>query len=206
MTNELYGVYLAALTVGMLTPGPAMLQALTLGLRHGPRPVIAVALGNVCVAVLQVALVLSGLNLLATRPDLLQLAALAGAGYLAFLGWKIWRASAPHAGMEQTNTPRPALAALFAQGALVAATNPKAWGSLAALLPRFAGEEAVTGTTLALLAGPIAILAFGGMLAYAVCGAWLSRLLASPRAMRRFFRGVAAILWLCAGCFAAWPQ
>lgn len=207
MRNELYGVYLAALTVSMLTPGPALLQALTLGLRHGPRPVAFVALGNVCVMVVQVSLVLSGLNLLASRPDVLQLAALGGAGYLGYLGWKIWRASAPILGEERLPpSSRPALRALFLQGVLLAAANPKAWGSLAALLPRFAAEEAVNATTLVLLAGPIAVLAFGGMLAYAACGAWLSRLLTSPRAMRRFYRGVAVTLWLCAGWFAAWPQ
>jgi len=207
MQNELYGVYLAALTVGMLTPGPAMLQALTLGVRHGPRPVAIVALGNVCVSVFQVGLVLSGLSLLAAWPGVLRLAACIGAGYLVFLGWKLWRAHPPTTAMgRQGITPPPIFGALFAQGALVAASNPKAWGSLAAMLPRLAAEGPVDTTRFILVAAPIAILAFGGMLAYAVCGACMARLLPSPLAMRRFYRGVAAILWLCAGCFAIWPQ
>ena len=74
------------------------------------------------------------------------------------------------------------------------------------MLPRLAAEGPVDTTRFILVAAPIAILAFGGMLAYAVCGACMARLLPSPLAMRRFYRGVAAILWLCAGCFAIWPQ
>ena len=49
-----YAAYLAALTASMLTPGPAMLQALTLGMRHGCRPVAFVALGNVCATLAQI--------------------------------------------------------------------------------------------------------------------------------------------------------
>ena len=90
---------------------------------------------------------------------------------------------------------------LFVQGAFVAAVNPKAWGFLAAMLPPFAAGGRPDLATLALLACPIAGLAFGGMMAYAVFGSWLSRLVASPTIMKRTFRLMAVILWLCAVCF-----
>ncbi|MHC1712216.1 MAG: LysE family translocator [Solidesulfovibrio sp.] len=200
MNPQTYSVYLSVLTVSMLTPGPAMLQALTMGMRHGPKPVTAVALGNVFASVLQVAAALFGLSLLAREPLLLRLAGLAGAAYLAFLGLKAWRASGRlHLASDHDAVAPLSLASLFMQGAFVAAVNPKAWGFLAALLPRFAAGGMPGLATMALIAAPIAVLAFGGMMAYAAFGAFMMRLLTSPRAVRRFFRIMAVTLWLCAG-------
>jgi threonine/homoserine/homoserine lactone efflux protein len=204
MPLKTYCVYLAALAVGMLTPGPAMLQALTMGMRHGAGPVTAAALGNVCSSVLQVAAALFGLSLLARQPEVFRLAGLAGSVYLAWLGLKLWSTSG-RLDLDAGTSPEAgeSLVSLFVQGAFVAMVNPKAWGFLAAMLPPFAAGGMPDATTLSLLAAPIALLAFGGMMAYAVCGASLKRILTTPRAMRRFFRGVAVTLWACAGYFAA---
>ncbi|EHJ48295.1 Lysine exporter protein (LYSE/YGGA) [Solidesulfovibrio carbinoliphilus subsp. oakridgensis] len=218
MLLQTYPLYLAALAVGMLTPGPAMLQALTLGLRFGPRPVAVVACGNVCASVLQVLAALGGLSLLAGQPALLRVAGLGGAAYLAWLGLRLWRAPAglapapaPEAGAgpatADSSSPAtagpPSPAALFGQGALVAMVNPKAWGFLAAMLPPFAVPGLPGAGDVALLAGPIAVLAFGGMMAYALGGAWLARTMAaSPRALKRIFRLFAVTLWWCAAALA----
>lgn len=204
MNPQNYAVYLTALSVSMLTPGPAMLQALTLGMRLGPRPVAAVACGNLLATILQVLVALYGLSLLAREPLFLRLAGLAGALYLGSLGLKLWRMSG-RLDIEpgQPETVLPSLTALFFQGAFVAAVNPKAWGFLAALLPQFASDGMPEPATVAAIASPICLLAFGGMMAYAVFGAFLTRILTSPRAMRRFFRIVALTLWGCAGYFAA---
>jgi homoserine/homoserine lactone efflux protein len=205
MNIQLYGLYLTVVSVGMLTPGPAMLQALSLGMRHGPRPVAATALGNVCVTVLQVTAALWGLSRLAENPALLRLAGISGAAYIAWLGLALWRR--PGILDRKSDRDKPvnarALASLFGQGALVASVNPKAWGFLGALLPPFVTDGRPETATVALLAAPICLLAFGGMMAYACCGSLLGRLLASPRAMQRIFRAQALLLWLCAGYFAA---
>jgi homoserine/homoserine lactone efflux protein len=204
MNPQTYSVYLSALTVGMLTPGPAMLQALTMGMQHGPKPVTAVALGNVIASVLQVVAALFGLSLLAREPLLLRLAGLAGAAYLVLLGLKAWRASGQIAVVAgPVATASLSLASLFGQGAFVAAVNPKAWGFLAALLPHFAADGMPGLATMTLLAAPIAVLAFGGMMAYAAFGAVMMRFFTSPRAVRRFFRIMAVTLWLCAGSLVA---
>jgi len=206
MHLEPYLVYLTAASVGMLTPGPAMLQAMTLGMRHGPRPVAAVALGNVCAAMVQVAAVFWGLSLLARSPWLLRLIGLVGAAYLAWLGLRLWRAPGgpglAAGGGDARAAPSPA--SLFNQGALVSLANPKAWGFLTAMLPPCAAGGLPDAAVLAVLAAPIAVLAYGGMMAYAVFGSWLARMLDSPGAMRRFFRVMAATLWLCAAYFAGW--
>lgn len=195
-----YAAYLTALTASMLTPGPAMLQALTLGMRHGCRPVVFVALGNVCATLTQIVIALYGLSLLGREPWLLRAASLAGAAYIAWLGLALWRAGARRIATGDAGD-RPPLVSLALQGAGVAAVNPKAWGFLGALLPPFAAAGMPDVRDIALLAAPICLLAFGGMLAYARFGAFLAKALASPRAARRFFRVVAATLWACAGYF-----
>ncbi|WP_428564973.1 MAG: LysE family translocator [Solidesulfovibrio sp. DCME] len=202
MHTPTYAVYLVTLTASMLTPGPAMLQALTLGMRHGCRPVAFVALGNVCATVLQILIALYGLSLLSATPWLLRAAGAAGAGYVAWLGLGLWRASARDVAADGP-AQRPSALALAAQGAGVAAVNPKAWGFLAALLPPFAASGMPELPEVALLAAPILLLAGGGMLAYARFGAFLAGALGTPRAARRVFRALAVTLWCCAACFLA---
>ena len=201
MFTQTYLAYLLALAVSMPPPGPAMLQAMTLGMRHGARPVAAAALGNACATGLQVTAIVFGLSLLAREPLLLRLVRLAGAAYLAWLGLRLWRAPCRLA-LPTDTASTTSLPLLFGQGLLVAAVNPKAWGFLSALLPPFAASGMPDAAGLILLASPVCLIGFGGMMAYAVFGSWLVRVLDSPVALRRLFRSMAAIIWACAGFFA----
>lgn len=202
MISKTYLAYLLALAVTMPTPGPAMLQAMTLGMRHGARPVAATALGNACATGLQVTAIVFGLSLLAREPFLLLLVRCTGAAYLVWLGLRLWRAPcrlAPPSGVACAAS----LPLLFGQGLLVAAANPKAWGFLSALLPPFAASGMPDAPGLLLLALPVCLIGFGGMMAYAVFGAWLVRILDSPVALRRIFRAMAVVIWGCALFFGA---
>ena len=202
MLTKTYLAYLLTLAASMPTPGPAMLQAMTLGMRHGARPVAAAALGNACATVLQVTAILFGLSLLAREPILLRLVRFAGAAYLIWLGLRLWRApcrlALPANVASTTRLPH-----LFGQGLLVAAVNPKAWGFLSAMLPPFVTAGMPDLAAVALLVSPVCLIGFGGMMAYAVFGAWLVHVLESPAALRRVFRAMAVVLWACAGFFVA---
>ena len=202
MISQTYLAYCLALAAGMITPGPGNVQAMTLGMRHGARPVAAAALGFVCAILVQAPTVLFGLSLLAREPLLLRLVGVGGALYLALLGLRLWRAPALGALPAEDASP-VRLTGLFGQGLLVAALNPKAWGFLMAMLPPFAAEGMPDAAGVALLTGPVCLLGFGGMMAYAVFGAALARLLATPAALRRVFRAMAVVIWTCAAFFAA---
>ncbi|KHK01962.1 LysE family translocator [Desulfovibrio sp. TomC] len=202
MTTKTYLAYLLTLAASMPTPGPAMLQAMTLGMRHGPRPVAAAALGNACATGLQVTAILFGLSLLAREPILLRLVRLTGTAYLAWLGLRLWRAPCRLV-LPADGVPTTRLTGLFGQGLLVAAVNPKAWGFLSAMLPPFAAAGMPDAAGVALLVSPVCLIGFGGMMAYAVFGSWLVRVLASPVALRRVFRLMAVVIWICAAFFAA---
>ena len=70
------------------------------------------------------------------------------------------------------------------------------------MLPGFAADGMPDAAGVALLAGPVCLIGFGGMMAYAVFGAWLVRVLDSPVALRRVFRVMAVVIWTCAAFFA----
>ena len=123
-------------TVGgvALLPGPSTLliaaQARALGLRAA----FAALGGDLLACAMMVALVGTGLGqVFAAYPGVLDAVRIAG---FAWLGWIVWRGIARRdaAGGQPAHTPA---AALFAQGFLTCAANPKLILHLSAFLPLF---------------------------------------------------------------------
>ncbi|WP_433341900.1 LysE family translocator [Streptomyces sp. CA-253872] len=115
----------------VVTPG----ASLALVTRH-PTRAAPVVLGTVSGLYVHAALVTAGLaTLLTTRPGLLLALRLAGAGYLALLGVRLWRAEGGGAVAEGAGDRtgwRLGLGALLAN-----VLNPKALSLYLVLLPRF---------------------------------------------------------------------
>lgn len=206
-------VYTLTVLVATITPGPSMLLALTHGVRYGVRRALASALGNTVASVLQALVAVAGLGVvLAASEDLFRVVRYAGAAYLVYVGVCMLRApavplnaaaaaagvmdgeadagapgvpgtAAPDAG-ESSGARR-----LFTQAFFVAAGNPKAIVFFTALFPQFLAP----GDTLArsaLLVADLAVIAFLGMMLYAVAGARIAALLATTRAARWYNRTV----------------
>ncbi len=205
-------VYTLTVLVATITPGPSMLLALTHGVRYGVRRALASALGNTVASVLQALVAVAGLGVvLAASEDLFRVVRYAGAAYLVYVGVCMLRApavplnvaaTAGAAGTEgaadkadagdtgASETPGgPGARKLFAQAFFVAAGNPKAIVFFTALFPQFLAP----GDTLvrsALLVADLAVIAFLGMMLYAVAGARIAALLATTRAARWYNRTV----------------
>ena len=207
-------VYTLTVLVATITPGPSMLLALTHGVRYGVRRALASALGNTVASVLQALVAVAGLGVvLAASEDLFRLVRYAGAAYLVYVGICMLRAPAVplnataaatggtdgEADAGATGVPGTADASdadggpgarkLFAQAFFVAAGNPKAIVFFTALFPQFLAP----GDTLArsaLLVADLAVIAFLGMMLYAVAGARIAALLATTRASRWYNRTV----------------
>nr|WP_279343484.1 LysE family translocator [Fundidesulfovibrio terrae] len=129
-------MYLAALAVVYLTPGPDMALVMATAARSGARAGFFSAAG---IAVARFAHVMvSGLGLaalLAAQPLLLGAVRTAGAVYLAWLAWKLWSAPADRDGPQDADaSPRGAVLRGFATNLL----NPKALLFCGMLLPQFA--------------------------------------------------------------------
>ena len=141
MSLDLWLLYLAAAIGLSLTPGPNGLLALTHGACFGPRLATWTILGGALGFLVIIAASLAGLGaLLAASEEAFTAAKWIGGGYLAWLGIRLWRAPAPAIAVPHPGHAAPDLAhpaRLFAQGFLVAASNPKAIIFFAAFLPQF---------------------------------------------------------------------
>lgn len=153
MDLHLWLIYLAAAVGLSLTPGPNGLLVLTHGMRFGWRRTFPTALGGVTGFMVLVAASLVGLGaLLATSERAFEIAKWIGAAYLVYLGVKTWRARPPLAAQTDPAMATsaadtvagpsrvghsPAWRRRFAEGFIVAVSNPKALIFFAAFLPQF---------------------------------------------------------------------
>ena len=154
MTLTTYLLYLAAVALLVLSPGPTMLMCVTTAVQQGPRQAILSASGSVT-AVLGVML-LSALGLgalLAASEAAFTAAKVVGAAYLIWLGIKTFRSP----GAALVNNSDNAIQALsgrasYWRGFLVGASNPKALLFFAAFFPQFLSADLPFAPQFAVLA------------------------------------------------------
>ena len=186
MTIELWLAFVAASVVLLIIPGPTILSVISYSVAHGRRAnvplVAAVALGDSTA----LALSLLGLGaLLATSAFWFTVVKWVGGLYLLWLGIKLLRAGASPQVADAPPVPVSRWR-LFANTWLVTALNPKGMVFFVAFLPQFLRPDAPTEPQLWVLAITFVVLATLNATLYAVFAAAARRLLASPKAQRRF--------------------
>jgi homoserine/homoserine lactone efflux protein len=137
MTLETWLAFLVAAILISVSPGAGAVACMTTGMRYGYRRGIWNIFGMQVGIALQLAIVGAGLGaILATSTVAFATLKWLGVAYLCWLGWKQWRAPAEPVrfGEEHGGGTRTAL---FVQGFLVNATNPKATVFFLAVLPQF---------------------------------------------------------------------
>jgi threonine/homoserine/homoserine lactone efflux protein len=188
MSFELWLAFAAASAVLLIIPGPTILTVISYSMAHGRRAnlplVLAVALGDSTA----LALSLLGLGaLLATSALWFTLVKWIGGLYLLYLGLKLLRAGAASSAADEPPAAVPASRwRLFGNTYLVTALNPKGIVFFVAFLPQFIDAAAPVTPQLWLLATTFVALAICNASLYAVFATSARRLLASPRAQRRF--------------------
>ena len=158
----------AAAALGLsLSPGPNSLLALTHGALHGRRKTMVFTLtGGALGFVLIIALSMFGIGAL-LKASLVWLTVLKwlGGAYLVWLGLQVWRsppiriASDDRADSADAAAPAPGRA-MFRQGFLAAATNPKGILFFAAFLPQFVDPARPVLLQFALMAGTFVAIEF----------------------------------------------
>ncbi len=186
MSIELWFAFVAASAVLLIIPGPTILTVISYSVAHGRRAnvplVAAVTLGD------STALVVSLLGLgalLATSAFWFMVIKWAGGLYLLFLGVKLLRAGISPAELTAPAAPGSRWK-LFANTYLVTALNPKGIVFFVAFLPQFLNPRADVTQQLWLLAITFVTMATLNATLYAVFAGSARKLLASPRAQRRF--------------------
>jgi len=186
-------LYVVAVSLVMVVPGPSMLLALNNGASHGPRVVACGMAGAAISDILIIAAVGCGLGaLLQASEQLFALLKWGGAAYLLYLAWGLWHAPV-QALTVATASPSAGSKAAFLRALLVGLSNPKGILFYSAFLPQFIrpeGHLALQYATLALLSAAIDCVI---MTVYAVGGRHAVRTF-SARAARWINRSCAGTL------------
>lgn len=207
MNTHLLAVYVVAVFVAMIAPGPDMLFILATGARGGPRAGLLATLGVMTSETLQITAVAAGLAaLFAAAPAAFLVVRLCGAAYLLYLGVQALRSARRGSPLEDTAEQKPVASGYaYLRGMVTNFANPKSVTFVVALLPQFADRslghlplqfavlgaifiafEAVIDGTVGLMAGRI--------------GGWLSR---RRRARQALDAGAGTIMVALAARLAA---
>ena len=176
------------------TPGPNMLLVMSTSARDGMRAAIVSMAGCMTSLMLMLSLSAAGLGaLLQAFPTVFEGLRLLGAAYLAYLGVQCWRSPVdeqPEAAEAATRTPEIAVSlwAQYRQGALVAASNPKAILFAAAFFPQFLNPEAAQLPQFGILLSTFAVVEVAWYFVYAASGKQLANYLRRATVMRAFNR------------------
>jgi len=135
MTLQLYLAYVFACFVVVIVPGPTVTLIVANSMTYGTRAGLANIAGTQLGLAAMMAIVLVGLaSLIETMGVWFDWVRIAGAAYLAWLGFKLIRS--PGALGDPSRTRRPRIG-FFWQGFLVLMSNPKALLVFGAFIPQF---------------------------------------------------------------------
>ena len=117
-----------------ITPGPANMMIVSSGVSHGFRRTMPFVTGaTLGFTALLVTIGFGFFQLLVVYPSLLNYLAIAGSGYVTYIGYKIMRSSR-HVKLKPQPCPR------FYQGFLITWLNPKAWTASLSGVALFSGS------------------------------------------------------------------
>lgn len=139
-----FPLFMGALAIAYLVPGPDMILLLQTGALHGRRHALATAAGLAMARAAHVALAALGLAaLMRTSPAVFEGVRLAGAAYLAWLGFNLLRAPSlvPPAEASAAQRPADGLRRAAVRGLFTNLLNPKALLFCSVLLPQFVHPE-----------------------------------------------------------------
>jgi threonine/homoserine/homoserine lactone efflux protein len=187
------GFFIPACFALNMAPGPNNLLSLGNATRHGFGTACLAGSGRLLAFGGMIALASAGLAaVLHTSELLFHAIKIAGALYLFWIAWQLWRAPVDTA--EVAERPPASLVALARQEFLVAAGNPKAILIFTAFLPQFVDPAGDVAAQFTVLGASFLLLEVVAIAIYAWMGRHLRRWFASPRGKRVFNRTSAALL------------
>ncbi|UDM17190.1 LysE family translocator [Vogesella sp. XCS3] len=176
-----------------LAPGPNNLLSISNATRYGFRTACVAGSGRLLAFAVMIALAATGLAVVLQGSVLLFTAIkLAGAGYLFWLAWQLWRAGS-QSGPADTR-PQQGLRELMRQELWVAAGNPKAILIFTAFLPQFVDTAQPVAPQFLQLGVAFLLLEWVAIAVYAALGVQLKRWFATPRGQGVFNRSCSVLL------------
>jgi homoserine/homoserine lactone efflux protein len=199
MALDTFLLYLAAWTLVSVSPGPAVLFAMSQSSRHGMRGAAAGTGGILLAHVVCFTLVAFGLMaVLASISGAMTAIRLVGAAYLVYLGVIMIMAKPRPTPDVETAAPRPAARTGIAlQGMLVQLTNPKNLLFVLAFLPQFISPDRPLLLQLAIMLAVTVTVDCVVLMAYALLAARGARALKGSRFVAWLERIFGSALILC---------
>ncbi|WP_245298491.1 LysE family translocator [Sinorhizobium sp. A49] len=179
----LFSTYMLALLLAAVTPGPAMFAVISTGVSRGIGPALACGLGIALSDMVLVSVVLAGLSVIAqTFGWLFLVIKYAGAAYLMFLGYRMWRAAA--APPADAPAGQAGLSRALSLGAAIGFGNPKAILFHASLMPLILDVGGLDWFGIAAVLATVFVVNIGAMGGYALLSAASSRWFRTTGAVR----------------------
>jgi len=172
--------------IGIATPGPTVLLALTNGSRYGMRTACYGMIGAVLSDFVLIGGVALGLGaLLAASEFWFSIVKWIGVGYLTFLGVMLMRSKGTLALPHPVNGDGfvVPLRSVFLKSFAVAVTNPKGYLFFSAFLPQFIDPALPQFPQYAVLAATFALIDFAVMFGYAALGSRAAHFLRASGAL-----------------------
>ncbi len=193
MSFEMWLVFIPAVFLMNMAPGPNNLLAMNNGARFGLGRSVLAGLGRIPAFAILVGLTIVGLGaLIATSEVAFTVLKWVGAVYLVYLGVRLWRTSpAPRANdavQEVVQAHYPAseasLRTLATREFLVAISNPKAMLIFTAFFPQFLTPGQPVAEQLLIMGATFLVLEVGALAIYAAGGAGAGKFFSSVRGQR----------------------
>lgn len=179
MSVEIFAAYLLACIVIIIVPGPTATLIIANSLKHGTRAGLLNVAGTQVGLAVMIAIVGIGLSsVIAAMGHWFDWIRLAGAAYLIWLGWKMFRSAG---GAGQTVVARPPRGGFLLQGTLVALSNPKTLLFFGAFFPQFLDPSRDHATQIAIMGATTLVVAAISDSAYAILSGRAGRLLSQHR-------------------------
>jgi threonine/homoserine/homoserine lactone efflux protein len=194
-------IYVLAVLVLTVTPGPSVLATVSTSVNRGLRQALLCALGSTSAIVCIMLLSVLGLGaVLAASETLFTILKWAGAAYLAYLGVTSLMSSGGSLLLPNGTKAQPRS---FLRGFLVGASNPKALVFFTALFPQFVDPSRPQAMQFFILGSTFVAFELGWLFAYAALGARAKRWLQEPGRALLFNRATGGVFLFAAAALAS---
>jgi threonine/homoserine/homoserine lactone efflux protein len=194
MTWDLYAAYLVATIIVLTLPGPTVMLVVSYALAEGRRSAWATVAGVAAGDLTAMTVSLAGMGaVLSASADLFAALKWIGAGYLIYLGVKLWRVP-PTLDAPTPGATRRSATAMMGHAFAVTALNPKSIVFFVAFLPQFVRAEAPVTPQLLLLGTTFLVLAIVNAAAYALLAGGIRDTVRRPPVLKTINRVGGSVL------------
>jgi threonine/homoserine/homoserine lactone efflux protein len=194
MTWDLYAAYLVATVIVLIIPGPTVMLVVSYALAEGRRSAWATVAGVAAGDLTAMTVSLAGMGaVLSASADLFAALKWIGAGYLIYLGVKLWRVP-PTLDAPTPGATRRSATAMMGHAFAVTALNPKSIVFFVAFLPQFVRAEAPVTPQLLLLGTTFLVLAIVNAAAYALLAGGIRDTVRRPPVLKTINRVGGSVL------------